>query len=174
MSCSSQVTLFRCIILWVYHGIFYLVPFRQPSPPTRFPLITAIGMCHFLPVHHFGMASLPGSKVKMQQKDLVSSLVWWDAETNITPVFSARPSDIRAEWCFKVKDRFETEWSSASADPPAGEAMASLAAQPSIRLSGLVLAMYKAYIPDWRNISSESKSSKFIWLTFHWVSWRPA
>ena len=45
---------------------FYLVPFRQPSPPTRFPLITAIGMCHFLPVHHLRMASLAGSKVKIQ------------------------------------------------------------------------------------------------------------
>ena len=31
--CSSQVTLFRCISLWVYHGIFfYLVPFHQPNP----------------------------------------------------------------------------------------------------------------------------------------------
>ena len=27
----------------------------------------AIGMCHFLPVHHFGMAFLAGSKVKIQQ-----------------------------------------------------------------------------------------------------------
>ena len=26
---------------------FYLVPFCQPSPPTRFLPITAIGMCHF-------------------------------------------------------------------------------------------------------------------------------
>ena len=46
---------------------FYLVPFFQPSPPTRFLLITAIGMCHFLPVHHFGMACLAGSKVNIQQ-----------------------------------------------------------------------------------------------------------
>ena len=38
---------------------FYLVPFHQP---TRFPLITAIGMCHFLPVQHLGMAFLAGSK----------------------------------------------------------------------------------------------------------------
>ena len=31
ISYSSQVTLFRCISLWVYHGnFFYLVPFRQP------------------------------------------------------------------------------------------------------------------------------------------------
>ena len=46
---------------------FYLVPFFQASPPTRFLLITAIGMCHFLPVHHFGMACLTGSKVSIQQ-----------------------------------------------------------------------------------------------------------
>ena len=32
---------------------FYLVPYYQPSPPTWFLLITAIGMCHFLSVHHW-------------------------------------------------------------------------------------------------------------------------
>ena len=31
-------------------------------PSTRFPLITAIRICHFLPVHHLGMAFLAGSK----------------------------------------------------------------------------------------------------------------
>ena len=67
LSCSTEFTLFRCISLWVYHWIFYLVPFRQPSPPTRFPLITAIGMCHFLPVYHFGMACLAGSNVNIQR-----------------------------------------------------------------------------------------------------------
>ena len=36
--------------------------FIDQFPPTRFPLITAIGMCHFLPVHHLGMAFLAGSK----------------------------------------------------------------------------------------------------------------
>ena len=30
--------------------------FVSQFPPTRFPLLTAIGMCHFLPVHHLGMA----------------------------------------------------------------------------------------------------------------------
>ena len=44
---------------------FYFVPFCQPSPPTRFLLITAIRMCHLLPVHHFGMACLAGSKVNI-------------------------------------------------------------------------------------------------------------
>ena len=36
--------------------------FISQFPPTRFPLITAIGMCHLLPVHHLGMAFLAGSK----------------------------------------------------------------------------------------------------------------
>ena len=36
----------------------------------RFIFITAIGMCPFLPVHHFGMASLAGSKVNIQQQHL--------------------------------------------------------------------------------------------------------
>ena len=45
---------------------FYLVPYCQQSPPARFLPITAIGICHFLPVHHFGMACLAGSKVNIQ------------------------------------------------------------------------------------------------------------
>ena len=47
---------------------FYLVPYCQPTQPTRFLLITAIGMYHFLPVHHFGMACLAGSKVNKQHR----------------------------------------------------------------------------------------------------------
>ena len=35
--------------------------------PTQFPLITAIRMCHLLPVHYLGMAFLAGSKAKIQQ-----------------------------------------------------------------------------------------------------------
>ena len=61
-SLSSGASVYECIM-----G-FNLVPFRQPNSPTRFLLITAIGMCHFLPVHHFGMACLAGSKVNIQQK----------------------------------------------------------------------------------------------------------
>ena len=53
LSCSSQVTLFRCISLWVYHGNFFSSSHLiSQFLPTQFPLITAIGMCHFLPVHH--------------------------------------------------------------------------------------------------------------------------
>ena len=36
--------------------------FISQFPPTRFPLITAIRMCHLLPVHHLGMAFWAGSK----------------------------------------------------------------------------------------------------------------
>ena len=59
-SLSSGASVYDCTM-----G-FYLVPYCQPSPPTRFLLITAIGMSHFLPVHHFGMACLAGSKVNIQ------------------------------------------------------------------------------------------------------------
>ena len=60
-SLSSGASVYDCI------AGFYLVPFCQSSPPTRFLLLTAIGMCHFLPVHHYGMACLAGSKVNIQQ-----------------------------------------------------------------------------------------------------------
>ena len=59
-SLSSGASVYDCTM------VFYLVPYCQSSPPTRFLFITAIGMCHFLPVHHFGMACLAGSKVNIQ------------------------------------------------------------------------------------------------------------
>ena len=59
-SLSSGASVYECTM-----G-FYLVPYCQPSPPTWFFLITAIRMCHFLPVHHFGMPCLGGSKVNIQ------------------------------------------------------------------------------------------------------------
>ena len=65
---SSGASVFVCTM-----G-FYLVPYCQPSPPTRF-LITAIGMCHFLPVHHFGMACLAGSKVNIQHTELIMKVL---------------------------------------------------------------------------------------------------
>ena len=61
-SLSSGASVYECIM-----GI-YLVPFRQPNPPTRFFRLLAIGMCHFLPVHHFGMACLAGSKANTQHR----------------------------------------------------------------------------------------------------------
>ena len=59
-SLSSGAPIYACTM-----G-FYLVPYCQLIPPTRFLLITAIGMCHYFPVHHFGIACLAGSKVNIQ------------------------------------------------------------------------------------------------------------
>ena len=46
---------------------FTLSHFVSQIHPRDLFRILAIGMCHFLPVHHFGVASLAGSKVKIQQ-----------------------------------------------------------------------------------------------------------
>ena len=46
--------------------VFTSSHFISQFPPTQFPLITAIRMCHFLPVHHLGMAFLAGLKTKIQ------------------------------------------------------------------------------------------------------------
>ena len=49
----------------VYHGNFFSSSnFISQFPPTRFPLITAIRMCHLLPVHHLEWNFWPGQKVK--------------------------------------------------------------------------------------------------------------
>ena len=59
-SLSSGASVYECI-----KG-FTLSHFISQFLPTRFPLITAIRMCHFLPVHHLGMAFLAESKAKIQ------------------------------------------------------------------------------------------------------------
>ena len=46
-SLSSGASVYESIM-----GFFSLSHFVSHFPPTRFPLLTAIGMCHFLPVHH--------------------------------------------------------------------------------------------------------------------------
>ena len=49
----------------VYHGNFFSSShFISQFPPTRFPLITAIRMYRFLPVHHLEWHFWPGQKVK--------------------------------------------------------------------------------------------------------------
>ena len=49
----------------VYHGNFFSSShFICQFPPTRFPLITAIRMYHFLPVHHLEWHFWPSQKVK--------------------------------------------------------------------------------------------------------------
>ena len=46
--------------------------FISQFPPTRFPLLTAIGMCHFLPVHHLEWSFGPGQKSKYY----ISTIFW--------------------------------------------------------------------------------------------------
>ena len=58
-SLSSGASVYECIM-----GLSHFV--SQICLHDFFQLL-AIGMCHFLPVHHFGMAYLAGSKVNIQQ-----------------------------------------------------------------------------------------------------------
>ena len=51
--------------MWVPWEFFSSSHFISQFPPTRFPLLTAIGMCHFLPVHHLEWHFGPGQKVKI-------------------------------------------------------------------------------------------------------------
>ena len=99
-SLSSGVSVYECTV-----G-FYLVPFYQQSPPTRFLLITTIGMCHFLPVHHFGMVCLAGSKVNIQHNqpflklNLTSSISLWFVKLNLadSTLISIIPFPERCFW----------------------------------------------------------------------------
>ena len=68
-SLSSGALVYECTM-----GIFFTSShFISQFPPTRFPLITAIRMCHFLPVHHLGMVFLAWSKAKIQH---IVGLYW--------------------------------------------------------------------------------------------------
>ena len=50
----------------VYHGNFFSSShFISQFPPTRYPLITAIRMCHFLPVHHLECRLWPGQNTTL-------------------------------------------------------------------------------------------------------------
>ena len=60
-SLSSGVSVCESIM-----GFFFTSShFICQLPHTRFPLITAIRMCHFLPVHHLEWHFWPGQKVKI-------------------------------------------------------------------------------------------------------------
>ena len=60
-SLSSGASVYECIM-----G-FTLSHFISQIHPRDLFRLLAIGMCHFLPVHHFVMACLLGPKVKIQQ-----------------------------------------------------------------------------------------------------------
>ena len=63
-SLSSGTSVYECIMA------FTLSHFISQIRPRNLFRLLAIGMCHFLPVHHFGMACLPGPKVKIQHRFL--------------------------------------------------------------------------------------------------------
>ena len=56
--------------------------FISQFPPTRFPLITAIRMCHLLSVHHLGMAFLAGSKGENTTEWYVSAGICFEISQN--------------------------------------------------------------------------------------------
>ena len=60
-SLSSGASVYECIM-----GFFALSHFVSQIRLRDFFRLLAIGMRHFLPVHHFGMAYLAGSKVNIQ------------------------------------------------------------------------------------------------------------
>ena len=65
MSLSSGASIYECIMGFTLSHFI-----SQIHPRDRFRLL-AIGMCHFLPVHHFVMACLLGPKVKIQHTYLI-------------------------------------------------------------------------------------------------------
>ena len=67
-SLSSGTSVYECTI-----GFFTLSHFISQIRPHYLFRLLAIGMCHFLPVHHFGMACLLGPKVKIQHMVRVQS-----------------------------------------------------------------------------------------------------
>ena len=67
-SLSSSVSVYESIM-----GFFSLSHFVSQFTPTWFPLMTAIRMCHLLPVHHLGMAFLAGLKAKIQHINMAKS-----------------------------------------------------------------------------------------------------
>ena len=60
-SLSSGASVYESIMGFFFTSSHFISQF----PPTRFPLITAIKMCHFLPVLHLEWHFWPGQKVKI-------------------------------------------------------------------------------------------------------------
>ena len=69
-SLCSGASVYECIM-----GFFTLSHFITQICPRDLFRLLAIGMCHFLPVHHFGMVCFPGPKVKIQHV-MVNKLDW--------------------------------------------------------------------------------------------------
>ena len=65
---QAEITVMQFRGALVYESIMWFFftssNFIRQFPPTRFPPITAIRMCHLLPVHHLEWHFWPGQKVK--------------------------------------------------------------------------------------------------------------
>ena len=72
-SLSFGASVYECTMGFFFTSSHFVSQFL----PMRFPLITAIRMCHLLPVHHLGMAFLAGSKVKIPQFNIHHQLVYF-------------------------------------------------------------------------------------------------
>ena len=59
-SLSSGASVYECTMGFFFSSSHFVSQF----PPTRFPLITAIRICHFLPVHHSEWHFWPGRRSK--------------------------------------------------------------------------------------------------------------
>ena len=59
-SLSSGASVYESIMGFFFTSSHFISQF----PPTRFPLLTAIRMCHFLPVHYLEWHFWPGQQVK--------------------------------------------------------------------------------------------------------------
>ena len=59
----------------LWSGTFTLSHIISRAHLRDFFRLLAIGMCHFLPVHHLGMAFLAGSKAKIQQNCLIRIII---------------------------------------------------------------------------------------------------
>ena len=64
---------------WEFFSSSYFI---SQFPPTRFPLLTAIGMCHFLPMHHLEWHFGPGQKVKTQHY-IISKIIQFDIKYEV-------------------------------------------------------------------------------------------
>ena len=94
-SLSSGASVYECTM-----GIFFTSShFVSQFPPTLFPLITAIRMCHFLPVHHLGMAIMAGSKVKIHE-DICCCFFHFPVAWSISTNQATEVSKIVNEECY--------------------------------------------------------------------------
>ena len=90
-SLSSGASVYECIM-----G-FTLSHFISQIRPRDLFRLLAIGMCHFLPAHHFGMACLAGSKVKIQHY----FQIWNKKEHKISRVISSHMDRMYIESSYK-------------------------------------------------------------------------